>query len=176
MTETQRCRVKSSWKQVGKATYKLPVFVYRVPILPGTRCVEHLGKVKERSDGRWDWWRKRSNYHKNWNGEGQGVERSRGNAEVRVLEGWSDEPDEPKVNSGVSIDQILHGGPWPTYILKWGESMPPDVLKALQEGEAALLLDIDGRVKSMVVYNEIVGMREMSVETMREHNRRNRNG
>jgi len=50
--------------------------------------VEHLGKIKKRSDSRWNWWRKKSKYHQTWNGEGQGIAASKGAAEMRVLEGW----------------------------------------------------------------------------------------
>lgn len=80
---------------MGTAIHKLPPVVYRVPILPDNTIVEHLGEVKERTDGRWNWWRKRSKYHKNWNGEGQGVAANQGAAEMRVLEGW-DVPTEPE--------------------------------------------------------------------------------
>ena len=74
---------------------------------------------------------------------------------------------------GTPISKLLNGdGPWPTYILKWGENMPPDILRALKEdGEAALIVK-DGEVFSMIVYNEFVGMREMSVSTMREYNQK----
>ncbi len=54
-----------------------------------------------------------------------------------------------------------------------GENMPPDTLRALKEdGEAALIVK-DGEVFSMIIYNEFVGMREMSVKTMREFNQGN---
>jgi len=75
---------------------------------------------------------------------------------------------------GVSLDRVLSGRtPIPTYILKWGENMPPNVVKALKEdGESALILNENGGVHSMIVWNEIVGMREMPVEVMRNYNRR----
>lgn len=84
------CRKEATWMQIGKSVYRLPKFVYRIPIRPGTWCVEHLGAIKERSDGRWDWWRFKSTFHKSWNGEGQGVALSQGAAELRVLEGWDE--------------------------------------------------------------------------------------
>ncbi len=86
---TNPCRVKASWMPIGTPIYKIPI-VYRVPYTLDSQIVEHLGAIKERNDGRWNWWRKRSNYHKSWNGEGQGVADSRGAAELRVLEGWDD--------------------------------------------------------------------------------------
>jgi hypothetical protein len=183
---------------------KLPRFAYRVPVTPGSKMVDHLGVIKERSDGRWNWWRMESNYHQTWLGPKQGVADNRSDAEMRVLEGWETEdllektrdfqeekqltPEQAQSveeaidrepvtpEQGCSLSQILAGGgPWPTYILKWGEDMPKPVLKALKEdGEAALLLDANGEVYSMVVYNDMVGMREMSVATMRELNQRSR--
>jgi hypothetical protein len=149
--------------------------------------VEHLGVIKERSDGRWDWWRKESVFHSTWVGPDQGVADSQGAAEMRVLEGWEVENELQAIRDfqeertmtpeeGASLSQVLAGGgPWPTYILKWGEDMPKHILKALKEdGEAALILNPEGEVYSMVVYNDMVGMREMSVATMRELNQRNR--
>lgn len=80
------------------------------------------------------------------------------------------------IDRGVTLDQIMSGRtPFPTYILKWGEDMPPNIRKALKEdGESALILKENGEVHSMIVWNKFVGMREMSVTTMREHNRRYR--
>jgi hypothetical protein len=166
--------------------------------------VEHLGAIKERSDGRWNWWRMKSDYHRTWIGPNQGVADYKVFAMDEVLLGWETEdllvetrdfqeertmtPEQAQSlqealvrepvtpEQGCTLSQILAGGgPWPTYILKWGEDMPKHILKALKEdGEAALLLDADGEVFSMVVYNDIVGMREMSVATMRELNQRSR--
>jgi hypothetical protein len=54
--------------------------------------IEHMGAVKKRSDGRWNWWRFKSDFHKSWHenfgGVSQGVADSQGAAEIRVLEGW----------------------------------------------------------------------------------------
>ena len=90
-TMTKDCKVKATWSKIGE--YKLPKSVYRVPCTPTTRMVEHLGAVKEKTDGRWNWWRFRSDFHKSWNenfgGADQGVAASQGAAEVRVLEGWN---------------------------------------------------------------------------------------
>jgi hypothetical protein len=48
--------------------------VYRVPIMPNCRIVEHLGAVKPRRDGRWNWWAWPSRFHKEWQGaNNQGV-------------------------------------------------------------------------------------------------------
>lgn len=58
---------------------------YRVPILDATKLVEILGAVKLRSDGRWNWWRWKSRFHK-WS-TGQGVEENKEAAMKCVLEG-----------------------------------------------------------------------------------------
>lgn len=83
--------------------------------------------------------------------------------------------EEMGTDQGVSLNQILSGRtPFPTYILKQGENMPKSVLNALREGESALILDEHGEVYSMIVWDNLVGMREMSVTTMREYNQRKR--
>lgn len=84
--------------------------------------------------------------------------------------------EELGTDKGVSLNQILSGeSPFPTYVLEYGENMPRDVVRALKEdGEAALILNEDGEVHSMIVWNDIVGMREMSVEVMRDYNKRMR--
>jgi hypothetical protein len=89
MTDTQQCRAEAAWRQIGTQVYKLPKYVYRIPCMPGGKVVDHIGAIKERNDGRWNWWRMRTNFHPTWNGEGQGVADSRGAAEMRVLEGWA---------------------------------------------------------------------------------------
>jgi len=155
--------------------------------MPDTKMVEHLGAVKERADGRWSWWRKESASHRTWVGPFQGVADNQDSAKERVLDGWAvenelvatrefQEEEQLTPEQGCSLSQILNGGgPWPTYILKWGENMPDHIRKALKEdGEAALILDADGEVFSMIVYNDLVGMREMPVSIMRELNQRNR--
>ena len=81
------CQMKANWTQIGKTVYTLPKFAYRVPVTPETRYVEHLGAVKGRSDGRWDWWRFKSTFHKDWI-TGQGVADTKAWAQIRVLEGW----------------------------------------------------------------------------------------
>lgn len=84
--------------------------------------------------------------------------------------------EELGTDQGVSLNQILGGRtPFPTYILLWGENMPPHIGRALKEdGESALILNEDGKVYSMIVWNEFVGFREMSVEVMRDYNKRMR--
>jgi hypothetical protein len=81
MTNTEKCRVKAEWRQYGSR------LVYRVPCTPTTVTVEHLGAVKERGDGRWNWWRWKSTFHHQWITD-QGVALSRVAAELQVLEGW----------------------------------------------------------------------------------------
>jgi len=41
------------------------------------------------------------------------------------------------MSKGISLNQILHdNGPWPTYILNWGEDMPPHIVQALWERDS----------------------------------------
>ena len=122
MTNTEQCRIKASWRQIGKGVYKLPKFVYRIPCVPESEMVEHLGAIKERAVGRWDWWRRRSTWHKNWV-VGQGVALSKYAAHLKVLDGWA-VLDELQVirefqedrtltpEQGCTLGQILKEGPW----------------------------------------------------------------
>ena len=93
MTDTQKCRVKAAWSQIGKYAFRLPKFTYNIPCMPEYDMYESLGAIKERNDGRWNWWRSKSRYHKSWNenfgGADQGVAANQGAAEMRVLEGWN---------------------------------------------------------------------------------------
>ncbi len=59
---------------------------YRIPIRPGGSICEHLGIVKPRDDGRWDWWRKPSQFQR-WD-PGQGVAATKQEAVDYVEEGW----------------------------------------------------------------------------------------
>ena len=92
-TMTEDCKAKAAWSQIGKYFYKLPKFVYQVPCMPEYDMYEGLGAVKEKTDGRWNWWRNKSRYHKSWNenfgGVDQGVAASQGAAEMRVLVSWN---------------------------------------------------------------------------------------
>lgn len=90
---TPACRIEASWMRLGSIDKKLPRIVYRVPCMPGTKTVEHLGAIKYRADGRWNWWRKESKYHRTWVGPCQGVANNRGSAEMRVLDGWEVEDE-----------------------------------------------------------------------------------
>jgi hypothetical protein len=74
------------WDEMGSFVCLLPKVVYRVPIAEGFRMVEHLGAVKPRRDGRWNWWRWQSRFHR-WK-TGQGVADSQEAAQKKVLEGW----------------------------------------------------------------------------------------
>ena len=85
------CRAEASWRQMGTYVYTLPKFVYQVPIMPGTRCIEHVGAVKKRTDERWDWWRWECHYHPTWSGGVQGVAGSQEAAQLMVMEGWPEE-------------------------------------------------------------------------------------
>ncbi len=62
-------------------------YLYRIPIRPGYLLCEHLGIVKPRGDGRWNWWRKPSQFHK-WD-TGQGVATTKQEAMEWVEEGWT---------------------------------------------------------------------------------------
>ena len=63
------------------------IYRYRVPLWPGGTMCEHLGIVKPRADGRWNWWRKPSQFH-TWH-PGQGVAATRQEAKAHVEEGWT---------------------------------------------------------------------------------------
>jgi plasmid maintenance system antidote protein VapI len=65
-----------------------PHVVYVVPIKVGVRITEHLGAIKLRADGRWDWWRWSSDFHKEWSGHAQGVVGAKADAITIVEEGW----------------------------------------------------------------------------------------
>ncbi len=80
MEKTPACQERATWKQCGKR------LVYTMTISPDSRIVEHLGAVKLRGDGRWDWWRWESDFYE-WP-TGQGVEETEEEAKARVLEGW----------------------------------------------------------------------------------------
>ena len=74
-------------------------YLYRIPIRPGGSICEHLGIVKPRGDGRWNWWRKKSQFH-TWD-TGQGVVTTKEEAVLMVEEGWTPpvpvnyDPDQP---------------------------------------------------------------------------------
>lgn len=78
---TRDCRKKAAWCQYGNH------LGYQVPMWTGRGFIEYLGAVKLRHDGRWDWWRKPTQYHE-WK-PGQGVAATEGAAKARVLEGWA---------------------------------------------------------------------------------------
>ncbi len=62
-------------------------YIYRIPIRPEGSICEHLGIVKLRADGRWNWWRKPSQFHK-WD-TGQGMAATKQEAVEWVEEGWT---------------------------------------------------------------------------------------
>lgn len=65
-----------------------PHVVYVVPIKVRGRITEHLGAIKLRVDGRWNWWRWTSDFHKEWSGYAQGVVGAKQDAITIVEEGW----------------------------------------------------------------------------------------
>ena len=85
--DTTICRMKAEWAGVGRLVNQSQREVYRVQIAPDARIVEHLGAVKKRADGRWDWWRRASTFHR-WTGPAQGVVETIEEAKAKVLEGW----------------------------------------------------------------------------------------
>lgn len=76
---------------------------------------------------------------------------------------------------GVPLTQVYDKNmPIPTYILKWGENMPKEIFAALQEGEAALLLDREGNPYSVVIIDTTGTVREKSIQRVREENKAKR--
>lgn len=63
---------------------------------------ETLGKIKSRKDGRFNWFRKKSSFFKEWNGEGQGVVETLKEAVEIIFKGWTVELENKK-----DIDNIL---------------------------------------------------------------------
>jgi len=74
--------------QLFKALFDHPHVVYVVPIKIDMRMIEHLGAIKLRADGRWNWWRWTSDFHKEWGGHAQGVVGAKQDAITIVEEGW----------------------------------------------------------------------------------------
>lgn len=87
--DTAICRMQAEWVPVGRLVNRSQKIVYRVRISPDARIVEHLGAVKERTDGRWDWWRWASEFHL-WDRVGQGVTEIEEEAKAQVMLGWGD--------------------------------------------------------------------------------------
>jgi hypothetical protein len=74
--------------------------VYNFPIQEGCRIIERLGVIQLRADGRWNWWRRKSDFHGDWRGGAQGVAESRDQAKERVEEGWP-------IPFGEVLDQMI---------------------------------------------------------------------
>ena len=62
--------------------------MYKVPITINTKIFEELGRVKRKNDGRWEFWRWNSTFHKTWQGNTQGVKETEEEAIKAVLGGW----------------------------------------------------------------------------------------
>lgn len=60
---------------------------YNVPIFENSCIHECLGRVLQKNDGRWEWWRWPAHFS-SWNGQGQGVCLTREEAEAKVVGGW----------------------------------------------------------------------------------------
>ena len=65
-----------------------PYVIYKMPIKVRSKITEHLGAIKLRKDGRWNWWRWTSDFHKEWSGYAQGVADHKSLAIEKVEEGW----------------------------------------------------------------------------------------
>lgn len=89
--DTAICRLQSEWVPVGRLVNRSQKIVYRVRISPDAIIVEHLGAVKERPDGRWDWWRFETEFHL-WDWPAQGVAATEQAAKAAVLSGWWPRP------------------------------------------------------------------------------------
>lgn len=72
--------------ELGKRQHPYGKSIYRVPIAHEFNIYEHLGAIQRRRDGRWNWWRWKSKFHK-WQ-TGQGVAASEVGAQLMLLEGW----------------------------------------------------------------------------------------
>ena len=78
---TEASKTIATWKSFGNN------IVYQVRLEPNNRIHEHLGTIKLRADGRWNWRRMRTKFHK-W-ATGQGVALTEKEAKAKVLEGWT---------------------------------------------------------------------------------------
>ncbi len=85
---TVTCRKKTHWDYWGTSVkYRVPGEIdENIDYSVSAQLSEYLGAVKLRADGRWDWWRWKSKFHK-WS-TGQGVAATEDEAKVKVLEGW----------------------------------------------------------------------------------------
>jgi len=62
---------------------------------------------------------------------------------------------------GVSVTQLLMDTiPEPTHTLNWGEDIPLDIRRALDNGETAILNDINGNPYSLVLKDYFGTIRE----------------
>jgi len=82
------------WSPSGTIIYRLPKFIFSKSIMPGGWITVDLGAIKLRNDGRWNWWRWRSEFFSEWR-EGQGVALTQTGATLRVLAGWYTTATEP---------------------------------------------------------------------------------
>lgn len=79
---TAACKVLAEWREAPHS------LLYCVRLQPFDVIHEHLGSIKQRADGRWNWWRWKSRYHEWSVGRGQGVALTEEEAKAKVLEGW----------------------------------------------------------------------------------------
>jgi len=79
--------IKDSFKKLNKA--HVTEIHYNV-IIPSCKTIhETLGIIKSRKDGRWNWFRKKTDIFKDWDSEGQGVVKTLREAIEEMYQGWS---------------------------------------------------------------------------------------
>lgn len=63
-------RETAEWNRVGTMVHRRPVFSYRCPIPHFAnrplRITENLGEVRQKNDGRWEWFRKKESGSVRW--------------------------------------------------------------------------------------------------------------
>lgn len=71
----------------GSGNRRMPRFVYHKPIPDDPDVTWALGTIKQRTDGRWSWWRQLSPHWPEWRAD-QGVALTKMGAMFDVQEGW----------------------------------------------------------------------------------------
>ena len=79
---TEACKAIATWEPFSNS------ILYRLRLQPDTKMTEQLGMINLRADGRWNWRRLHSGYHKGWT-TGQGVALTKKEAKAKVMEGWT---------------------------------------------------------------------------------------
>ncbi len=86
---------------------------YNVPITQSISIHETLGVIKLKNDGRFEWTRKKSDLHKNWNhlinGKQQGVCDFEQDGRDKILEGWTEFYECIITNTDICIYNEING-------------------------------------------------------------------